>query len=165
MKNKYSVLFVCLGNICRSPAGEGVLKEMVTEKGLADEWDIDSAGLGSWHVGQLPDERMRKQGLLHGYVFNSRARVFRQSDFDRFDCIVAMDDDIYRQLRRKAVAPPDLTKVHHVREYFRIYKSKNDVPDPYYGDQKDFEYALCLIEDACNGIFETLTGIGSRNRK
>ena len=82
-KGKHTVLFICLGNICRSPAGEGIMKSLVEKAGLQDEFEIDSAGIGNWHVGQLPDSRMRKCGAEHGYNFNSHARQFQKSDFGR----------------------------------------------------------------------------------
>lgn len=87
-KGKHTVLFICLGNICRSPAAEGIMKSLVEKAGLQDEFEIDSAGIGSWHVGQLPDSRMRKCGAEHGYNFNSHARQFQKSDFARFETIV-----------------------------------------------------------------------------
>ena len=94
-KGKHTVLFICLGNICRSPAAEGIMKTLVEKAGLQDEFEIDSAGIGGWHVGQLPDSRMRKCGAEHGYNFNSHARQFQKSDFARFETIVVMDNENY----------------------------------------------------------------------
>ena len=90
-KGKHTVLFICLGNICRSPAAEGIMKTLVEKAGLQDEFEIDSAGIGGWHIGQLPDSRMRKCGAEHGYNFNSHARQFQKSDFARFETIVVED--------------------------------------------------------------------------
>ena len=97
-QGKHTVLFICLGNICRSPAAEGIMKSLVEKAGLSDEFEIDSAGIGSWHVGQLPDSRMRKCGAEHGYRFDSHARQFQRSDFKRFDTIVVMDNENYRAM-------------------------------------------------------------------
>ena len=85
------ILFICLGNICRSPAADGIMRHLVAERGLDDEFLIDSAGIGSWHVGQLPDRRMRQCGQRHGYNFDHRARQFSSKDFARFDYIAVMD--------------------------------------------------------------------------
>ena len=89
-KGKHTVLFICLGNICRSPAAEGIMKSLVEKAGVQDEFEIDSAGIGSWHIGQLPDSRMRKCGAEHGYNFNSHARQFQKSDFARFEEIIVV---------------------------------------------------------------------------
>ena len=94
-KGKHTVLFICLGNICRSPAAEGIMKSLVEKAGLQDEFEIDSAGIGSWHIGQLPDSRMRKCGAEHGYNFNSHARQFQKSDFARFETIVYKNHNYY----------------------------------------------------------------------
>ena len=85
---KKKILFVCLGNICRSPAAEGIMKHIVKEEGREDDFFIDSAGIGPWHVGELPDSRMRRHGAAHGYNFNSRARQISRKDFNDFDLIV-----------------------------------------------------------------------------
>lgn len=100
--SNYTVLFICLGNICRSPAAEGIMKAKVEEKGLASQFYIDSAAIGPWHVGQLPDSRMRRCGAAHGYCFDSHARQFDKSDFAKFDYIVVMDNDNYRAITRMA---------------------------------------------------------------
>ena len=155
---KIRILFVCLGNICRSPAAEGILKAMVEEKGLQDDFYIDSAGIGNWHVGDLPDRRMRHHGMLHGYDFASRARQVCSADFERFDLIIVMDDDNYYDIKRFATMPGDMDKVHLIHDYFIRYKGRQYVPDPYYGDDSDFELAINLLEDACQGIIEEVVG-------
>lgn len=101
--SNHTVLFICLGNICRSPAAEGIMKAKVEEKGLASQFYIDSAAIGPWHVGQLPDNRMRRCGAAHGYCFDSHARQFDKSDFAKFDYIVVMDNDNYRAITRMAL--------------------------------------------------------------
>ena len=106
-KGKHTVLFICLGNICRSPAAEGIMKSLVEKAGVQDEFEIDSAGIGSWHIGQLPDSRMRKCGAEHGYNFNSHARQFQKSDFARFETIVVMDNENYRAITSMASSESD----------------------------------------------------------
>ncbi|MBR3455501.1 MAG: low molecular weight phosphotyrosine protein phosphatase [Bacteroidaceae bacterium] len=149
---KIRILFVCLGNICRSPAAEGILKAMVENQGFLDDFYIDSAGIGSWHVGDLPDRRMRHHGMLRGYDFNSRARQVTTSDFQKFDLIIVMDDENYYDIKRFCTMPNDMVKVHRINEYFVRYQGRPDVPDPYYGGDSDFKLALDLLEDACQGI-------------
>ena len=116
-KGKHTVLFICLGNICRSPAGEGIMKSLVEKAGLADEFEIDSAGIGNWHVGQLPDSRMRKCGAEHGYNFNSHARQFQKSDFGRFETIVVMDNENYRAITSMASCQADKDKVVRIADF------------------------------------------------
>ena len=146
------VLFVCLGNICRSPAGEGILKKVLSDRGLSDNFYVDSAGIGDWHVGDLPDIRMRRHGNAHGYNFDSRARQFVKSDFDEFDYIFVMDDANYKALKSKARSASDMEKVYMTGDFLKHHPHNNYVPDPYYGDDKDFELAIELLEDACVSI-------------
>ena len=155
-KGKHTVLFICLGNICRSPAGEGIMKSLVEKAGLSDEFEIDSAGIGNWHVGQLPDSRMRKCGAEHGYDFNSHARQFKKSDFDRFDTIVVMDNDNYRAITSMASCQADKDKVVCMADFLTHPRQYTTVPDPYYGDYRDFELVITLLEDACQGLLQSL---------
>lgn len=154
---KHRILFICLGNICRSPAAEGIMRHLVEQAGLAEDFFVDSAGIGNWHVGELPDRRMRRRGALRGYDFNSRARQFTPSDFDRFDLICVMDrnnlHDVLRQQRRRE----DASKVGMLTDYLNVYKGTTEIPDPYYGDDADFDWALDLIEDACAQLLQRLT--------
>ena len=151
-KTKKRLLFVCLGNICRSPAAEGVMKKMVHDAGLDDAFDIDSAGIGDWHVGQLPDARMRACGQRHGYKFNSHARQLTTADFTLFDHILVMDTDNYRIVTGKATNNTQREKVQMLADYCTEHPKAHVIPDPYYGDSSDFEYAVELIEDACRGL-------------
>jgi protein-tyrosine phosphatase len=153
MKN-YKVLFVCLGNICRSPAGEGIFKKMVKDSGLQNI-TIDSAGTAGYHTGELPDSRMRQHGARRRYIFDSKARKFNRNDFDNFDIILAMDDNNFRDIMRLA---PDLEserKVFRMIEFSRKY-SPDHIPDPYYSGAEGFELVLDLLEDACEGLLEDL---------
>jgi len=153
---KTKVLFVCLGNICRSSAAEGVLKAIVHNEGRDKDFLIDSAGIGNWHVGQLPDWRMRRHGERRGYNFDSRARQFTSDDFDNFDLILPMDDDIYQSILEKSRDEKDMKKVQMFTEYLSKHKGVTMVPDPYYGGEKAFEFALDLIEDACENLYKQL---------
>ena len=154
--NKTSILFVCLGNICRSPAAEGILKQKAEQRRISDKLFIDSAGIGSWHVGQLPDSRMRQCGKQNGYDFSSQARQFNKKDFERFDYIIVMDEENYRDVKLRCPDRQLMQKVHYIKEYFNKYKNENIVPDPYYGDMADFQFVINLLEDACEGILNDL---------
>lgn len=147
----YKVLFVCLGNICRSPAAEGIFKKMVRKQGLHDKIEVDSAGTAGYHVGELPDSRMRQHGTRRGYKFDSLSRKFTSNDFDRFDIILAMDDSNYNNILRLA---PDLNsegKVHRMMDFSKKYENDH-VPDPYYSGAEGFELVLDLLEDSCDGL-------------
>lgn len=154
--DKTKILFVCLGNICRSPAAQGVMERLVEERGVADKYEIDSAGLYGGHAGDLPDSRMRVHARRRGLELTHRSRQVRESDFDRFDLIVAMDDSNYDRLRRMAPTPEDEKKVVKMADYFTRHPWADCVPDPYYDGAEGFENALDLIEDGCNGLFNRL---------
>lgn len=153
---KQKILFVCLGNICRSPAAEGIMRTIVENEGHEADFFIDSAGLGNWHVGQLPDSRMRKQGARHGYDFRSRARQVTLSDFSDFDIIVAMDDDNKRALQRMAINSGGKARIVMMADYLTEHPGQRDIPDPYYGVQGDFERVIELLEDSCHGLYASL---------
>ena len=153
---KKRILFICLGNICRSPAAEGVMRELVHHAGRDDEFEIDSAGIGGWHVGQLPDNRMRNHDAQRGYKFDSRARQFSKNDFSHFDYILVMDHDNFRAVSAMAPTPADQVKVRMLTDYLQHHPNASVVPDPYYGGPEDFDYALDLIEDACQGLLNRL---------
>lgn len=155
------MLFICLGNICRSPAAEGVMKSKVHEAGLDAEYTIDSAAIGPWHVGQLPDSRMRKCGARRGYCFDSHAWQFSHADFSRFDLILVMDHDNYRIITSMATNDAERRKVRMLASWLTRHKGVASIPDPYYGGQLDFEYALDLIEDACDGLLDSLLHEGN----
>ena len=150
------ILFVCLGNICRSPAAEGILKHIVECNGMAHAIQVDSAGLGPWHVGQLPDSRMRAHGERHGYHFNSKARMFQTDDFDNFDLIIPMDDENADTLRSMARSPYDIRKIVPMVSFLRHHPMHNTIPDPYYGTDHSFELVIQLLEDACQGLYQEI---------
>ena len=151
------ILFICLGNICRSPAADGIMRHLISEQGLDDQFLIDSAGIGSWHVGQLPDRRMRRQGERHGYTFDHCARQFSVADFDRFDLIVVMDQENYHDVSRQARSDADRRKIIRMSDYLQHHPGQHTIPDPYYGSDRDFEYVIELLEDACSVLLQKLT--------
>lgn len=156
-KGKVRILFICLGNICRSPAAQGVMQQMVDDRGLAHRFSIDSAGIGGWHTGNLPDARMRRHGKKRGYDFSHRARQFdAATDFDEFDLIVTMDEQNHRDITRMASDDDDRGKVVRMSDYLKAHPDATSVPDPYYGGEQDFELALDLIEDGCENLLKEL---------
>lgn len=148
------ILFVCLGNICRSPSAEAVFTGLVNKNGLAEMYKIDSAGTGGWHVGKPADKRMQKHAVRRGYDLTSIGRQFDpDSDFDRFDMIVAMDDENVATLKQLARNLDDIDKIHKMTD-FSMEWGYTEVPDPYYGGDEGFELVLDLLEDACEGLLE-----------
>ena len=152
-QEQLKLLFICLGNICRSPAAHAVMQHMVDAEGLHDHFMIDSAGIGAWHIGQLPDHRMREHGYRRGYHIDHRARQFdAETDFQHFDYIVVMDAENYRDICRQAHNADERQQVVCMADFMTAHPEANCVPDPYYGGPKDFEKALDLIEDGCRGL-------------
>lgn len=151
------ILFVCLGNICRSPAGEGVMQRLVEERGLAHRFEIDSAGTYSGHQGQLPDPRMRRHASRRGYNLTHRARPITSDDFEYFDIIVAMDESNRRNLMHLAASPEQQAKIVMLGNYIVKLRAHYDyVPDPYYEGAEGFELALDLLEDACENLLNDI---------
>ena len=150
------VLFVCLGNICRSPTAEGVLRHKLVEQGLSGQVLVDSAGTGDWHVGKAPDPRTREAAARRGYDLSPlRGRQVSTDDFARFELILAMDAHNLAHLQRLRPAQPRA----ELDLFLRRYDSPLDeVPDPYYGGAQGFEQVLDLIEDACYGLIREIRG-------
>lgn len=150
------MLFVCTGNICRSPTAEGVLRKLVADAGLADLVVIDSAGTHGYHVGEAPDARSQAHARRRGYDLSRlRARRFSGEDFHAFDLILAMDREHHAMLAR--LAPPSTgQKLRMMLEFARRPGGGNEVPDPYYGGPDGFELVLDLIEDAAEGLLDHL---------
>jgi protein-tyrosine phosphatase len=148
------ILFICLGNICRSPAAEGVLRALAAREAPELPLDVDSAGTAGYHVGEPPDARMREAAARRGYDLSTlRARVVEAGDFERFDLILAMDEENLQVLRRRAPG--------HAHERLRLFlefapESGTEVPDPYYGGAKGFEEVLDLVEAAARGLLAHL---------
>lgn len=153
-REKIRVLFVCLGNICRSPAAEGVLREIVEEAGEEARWEIDSAGTGGWHVGELPDKRMRVHARRRGIELTHRCRQVRVSDFDDFDLIVPMDANNEKDLRRMAPTLEASGKIVPMASFLEASSHFDYVPDPYYEGAEGFEIVLDLLQEGCRNLFE-----------
>ncbi len=150
------VLFVCLGNICRSPSAEGIFKHIVESRGVAGQFEIDSAGTHAYHVGEGADQRMKSHALKRGYKLTSISRKFDPDiDFDYFELIIGMDDENVRVLKSKARNNEDLLKIHKMTD-FRKRFNYNEIPDPYYGGADGFELVIDLLEDSCEGLLEKL---------
>lgn len=150
------ILFVCLGNICRSPGAEAVFKHQVEKKGLLDKFYIDSAGLGAWHVGEKADSRMRYTGQKRGYNLTSIARAFdARQDFDQFDLIIGMDRENIRELKNRARNERDRSKIVLMTD-FCSNKSYHSVPDPYFGGDAGFDLVIDILEDACEGLLRKI---------
>lgn len=147
-----SVLFVCLGNICRSPTAEAVFRAQVKAAGLADEIQIDSAGTGDWHIGKAPDHRAQTAGLERGFDLSAlRARLVTSEDFSRHQWIIAMDENNLRDLKKLA-PPTHEKKISLLLDYAQQSTANKNVPDPYHGNMADFHRVLDLVEDACQGL-------------
>ena len=150
------ILFVCLGNICRSSTAEAVMKHLVREAGREAEFEIDSAGILSYHRGELPDPRMRAHAARRGYQLTHRSRPVCTDDFLHFDLIIGMDDRNLDDLRDRAPSPEACAKIHRMTDYCQRYTWADHVPDPYYGGAEGFEHVLDLLEDACSGLLQQL---------
>ena len=155
------LLFVCMGNICRSPTAEGVMRALLREQGLTDRVEIDSAGTGDWHVGAPPDARAAVAASSRGITLEGAARVVVRADFDDFDLMLAADRRNLRELR--AAAPQgSRARLRLLREFDPASSGAPDldVPDPYYGGDDGFEHVIDLIDAACRGLLEQLRADG-----
>lgn len=154
--DKTRILFVCLGNICRSPAAQGVMQHLVDEAGLSEHFVLDSAGTYAGHAGELPDKRMRVHAARRGYTLTHRSKPVHTSDFEDFDLIVAMDDSNFSNLKSMAPTVEAEAKVVRMIDYCRMHPYYYSVPDPYYEGASGFELVLDLLEDACQGLFDSI---------
>lgn len=151
----FRVLFVCMGNICRSPAGEIVFRELVGLARLSDHIETDSAGTIGYHTGNPPDSRMSETLRKRGYTITGRARQVTTADLDRFDLILVADKENLRDVRSLAPAEKNLDHVQLLTDYCRKHQA-NHVPDPYYGGSSGFEKVADLVEDACHGVLDSI---------
>jgi protein-tyrosine phosphatase len=149
-----SVLFVCLGNICRSPAAEEIFRKICEENHFP--CTISSCGMGDWHLGGSPDTRMHKAAMSRGIHMKSRAKLMNTSYFDEFDYIIAVDHEILRELYKHATKPEYKAKVHLLSNFSETYKGQ-DIPDPYYQGEAGFELVLDMLDDCCQGFFKELS--------
>ena len=151
------ILFVCLGNICRSPAAEGIFNQKIKERDLEKFFLVDSAGTGGWHVGNLADSRMREAALSSGIELTSRSRKIQENDLYEFDHVFVMDQDNLNAVKSliKDTMNPINSKIKLILTYSK--KSQlNEVPDPYYGGQHGFDKVLDLLDDAIDGLIDSL---------
>jgi protein-tyrosine phosphatase len=147
------ILFVCLGNICRSPTAEGTMRALVRDAGLESEIELDSAGTGGWHVGEPPDRRAAAAARKRGIALDGTAREVTPEDFDDFDLLIAMDRSNLRTLRQLAPSEDARSKVRLLREFDPASTGTDlDVPDPYYGAGGGFEEVLDLVQAASEGL-------------
>ncbi len=154
--DKIRVLFVCLGNICRSPAAEGVFRAIVDENNCPDRFEIDSAGTGGYHIGDLPDHRMRVHARRRGIELTHICRQVRESDFDNFDLIIGMDENNLRNLLRLAPTPEAEAKIAPMAAWVDAAMRFDHIPDPYYDGAEGFETVLDLLQNACLNLYNSL---------
>ncbi|WP_071592355.1 low molecular weight protein-tyrosine-phosphatase [Pseudanabaena sp. PCC 6802] len=150
------LLFVCLGNICRSPSAENIMNHLVARSGLGDRIICDSAGTAGYHVGSPPDRRMHAAARKRGLEMTGSARQFVRQDFEKFDLILAMDRENYRDILRLDRDGIYRDKVQLMCGYCSRFDDR-DVPDPYYGGADGFDYVIDLLFDACEGLLSTIT--------
>lgn len=155
VNSKYKVLFVCLGNICRSPAAHGIFEHIVQANGMQGRIEVDSAGTYGGHRGELPDNRMRTAAMYRGYALTHRSRPVSSLDFLDFDMIVAMDDQNYEDLMHIAPSVEATHKVRRMSEFLKIRKMSY-IPDPYYMGTEGFSMVLDLLEDGCQNLYDEI---------
>ena len=149
------VLFVCLGNICRSPLAEGVFRSLVQERGLEGHYSADSAGTGAWHAGESPDQRSVEVARRHGVVLAGSARRIETQDFERFDYVIAMDRQNLLELRALTRSQQGEARLHLLRD-FDPEPGDGQVPDPYYGGPDGFERMYVMVNRACESLLDHL---------
>ena len=157
------ILFVCMGNICRSPTAEGVMRGLLRDEGLEEAIAIESAGAGGWHAGSPPDERAVVAARSRDIVVEGAARQVTADDFDRFDLLLAMDRENERELLARAPDPQARAKVRLLREFdpASVAAGDLDVPDPYYGGPHGFDRVLDQVEAACRGLLDEVRSAGA----
>jgi len=156
---RIAVLFVCLGNICRSPLAEGVFRAVVEERGEAANYVIDSAGTGGWHVGSAPDPRSIRIAAAHGIdISGQTCRQVADGDFERFDLIFGMDGSNVADLKSRA-SPRDRGRIHLLTDF--AHGASKDVPDPYYGGPDGFLSVYRMIRAACESVADQLAARGA----
>ena len=147
-----SILFVCMGNICRSPMAEAMFRHQATRRGVLEDFYIDSAGTGGWHAGADPDERMQATARRNGVMLHGSARQVVAADFSKFDVIICMDGDNHSNLMSMG-APPERVKM---MLEFHPDSRQSDVPDPYYGGSDGFQEVFDLLERSCSSLLDTM---------
>jgi protein-tyrosine phosphatase len=155
-----SILFVCLGNICRSPLAEGIFLHLLQSRGLEDAFEVDSAGTGAWHVGEPPDARARAVARKNGIELRGRARQVEPEDLDRFDLLLAMDGDNHRNLVSLADGREGRAEIRRLREFDPETDGDLDVPDPYYGGPEGFDRVFEMVHRSCDRLLDELVSEG-----
>lgn len=155
ISSEYKVLFVCLGNICRSPAAQAIFEHYVREAGLQDRIKVDSAGIYGGHQGNPPDRRMRTAALYRGFAVTHTARQVKAMDFMDFDLIIAMDDQNYEDLMHLAPSVEATHKVRRMADFLTTHKISY-IPDPYYMGVEGFSHVLDLLEESCQNLLTQL---------
>lgn len=155
VNNRYKVLFVCLGNICRSPAAQGIFEHIVRENGMEDKIEADSAGTYGGHRGELPDKRMRTAAMYRGYGLTHRSRPISSLDFLDFDLVIAMDDQNYEDLMHMAPSVEATHKIKRMSSFLKV-RQMSYIPDPYYMGSEGFALVLDLLEDGCRNLYEAI---------
>ena len=154
--DSHSILFVCLGNICRSPMAECVFRDIVERNGDSERFLIDSAGILAYHQGEQPDRRMRELAFSHGYHLSHAARPVCYDDFVRFEMLIGMDDSNIDALREKAPTLQTSRRIHRIAEFFNHDTDIDHIPDPYYGGTAGFDLTLRLLQQACQNLYNQL---------
>lgn len=155
---KKRILFVCLGNICRSAAADGIMQKLLQEASLESSFEVDSAGTYGGHRGELPDPRMRAAASARGYKLTHRSRQVKEEDFAHFDYIIAMDDNNYEALHRLAPSRQEAERIYRMVEFTRDrFPDWHYIPDPYYEGREGFELVLNLLEHGCQQLLKHLT--------
>ena len=152
---KFKVLFVCLGNICRSPAAHGIFEHIVRENAMQDYIEVDSAGTYGGHRGELPDKRMRHAALYRGYALTHKSRPVTSLDLLDFDMVIAMDDQNYEDLMHIAPSVEASRKIRRMADYLKTHKISY-IPDPYYMGTEGFTLVLDLLEEGCQNLFNEI---------
>jgi len=150
------IIFVCLGNIVRSPLAENLFRQLTQQNGTADQYTVASGGVADWHVGDPPDSRMRRVAEQHGLIYNGRGRQITRQDMQNFDLVIAMDRENAAHLHRLASSAQEESKIHLLRTFDPLGGPTASVPDPYYGSLDDFEEVYQIIERSCQGLLEAL---------
>ena len=155
---KISVLFVCLGNICRSPAAEAIFINLLKKKGLTEHFIVDSAGTGSWHIGKKADSRMRIAAERRDIKILTRARQITGKDFEKFNYILVMDDANFKNLQdlKNRTSSSNFALIKKMQNFRSVFNER-EVPDPYFGGDEGFDYVLDILEDSVNGFLESIS--------